>query len=298
MTMKKEFRKRLSKTIGILLAIFVALFIFRLVYGYNNYPTSVYTSYQTYADGIDGLLDIKRNYASEKYEGKSSSRPNSPIQIDQKYEKIAEISSTSTKFESDEILLRKSVDNYKSLIQFEQKSGNEGNRTLSLLIGVPPEHFDNLYIDLIAIGTVETKQITKKDKTNEYKELNAKKMSLEKIRASLIELKTKGGRIDEYMQLENRILEIEQQLQSLGVSLGDFDEENEFCTIQFSMTETVEVKISLMHRIKVALEWTIERYLIIMATLCFLTLFAYLLLVTSIKVKAIINDGKKINLNK
>lgn len=41
----------------------------------------------------------------------------------------------------------------------------------------------------IKIGKVSAKQIIKKDKTNEYKELNAPKKSLEKIRASLIELK-------------------------------------------------------------------------------------------------------------
>jgi len=164
------------------------------------------------------------------------------------------------------------------LIQFEQKRGNKGERRLSLLIGVPPENFDQLYKDLSAIGIVQAKEITKKDKTNEYKELNAKKSSLEKIRSSLIELKSKGGKIDEYMNLENRILEIEQDLQDLGVSLGDFDDENEFCTVQFALSEGKVVKISLIHRIKVALEWTIKFYLRIMVTLFFMSLFAYLLL--------------------
>ena len=132
---------------------------------------------------------------------------------------------------------------------------------------------------------MQAKQITKKDKTNEYKELNAKKQSLEKIRTSLIELKSKGGKIDEYMGLENRILEIEQQLQGLGVSLGDFDDENEFCTVQFSLLEGKEVKIGTMQRVKVALEWTVKIYLRIMTTLFFLTLFAYLILLGIDKLK-------------
>ena len=42
------------------------------------------------------------------------------------------------------------------------------------------------------------------------------KKSLEKIRTSLIELKSKGGKIEEYMDLENRILEIEQPTSRLG----------------------------------------------------------------------------------
>jgi hypothetical protein len=80
------------------------------------------------------------------------------------------------------------------------------------------------------------------------------------------------------MNLENRILEIEQQLQDLGVSLGDFDDENEFCTVQFSLLEGKEKTIGIMQRIKVALEWTVKIYLRLMMTMFFLMLFAYILL--------------------
>jgi len=101
----------------------------------------------------------------------------------------------------------------------------------------------------------------------------------------LIELKSKGGKIDEFMQLENRILEIEQQLQDLGVSLGDFDDENEFCTVQFSLNEGKEIEISFIHRLKVALEWTIKFYLRLMGTLFCLIFFAYLLLLSIEKLR-------------
>ena len=80
------------------------------------------------------------------------------------------------------------------------------------------------------------------------------------------------------MDLEFRILDIEQQLQTLGVSLGDFDDENEFCTVQFSILEGKETKITTTTRIKVALEWTIKIYLQLIATLVFIVLFAYFLL--------------------
>ncbi len=112
-----------------------------------------------------------------------------------------------------------------------------------------------------------------------------KKQSLEKIRTSLIDLKSKGGKIEEYMDLENRILEIEQQLQGIGVSLGDFDDENEFCTVQFSLLEGKEMKIGIMQRVKVALEWTVKIYLRLMSSLFFLTLFAYLILLGIDKLK-------------
>jgi len=279
--MKQAFKKRIKKLIFWLIIIFIVLFIFRLMYGYTKTIDNTPNQTQFFSD----ITNSKRNYATKKYEVKSTTSNQSAIKVDQKYEKIAEINTKSSNFEEEEKSSRKTIKKLDALIQFEQKSGNKGYRKLNLAIGVPPENFDALYNQLITIGKIQAKQITKKDKTNEYKELNAKKHSLEKIRTSLIELKSKGGKIDEYMGLENRILEIEQQLQGLGVSLGDFDDENEFCTVQFSLIEGKKVKIGTMQRVKVALEWTVKIYLRIMTTLFFLTLFAYFLLLGIDKLK-------------
>jgi len=279
--MKKTFKKRLKKLIFWLIVIFTILFIFRLMYGY----TKSYDNTPSQSQFFDLISNTSRNYATNKYKVKSNIANQSAINVDQKYEKIAEIKTKSSNFEDEEKSSRETIEKLDALIQFEQKSGNKGRRKLNLVIGVPPENFDVLYEQLITIGKVHAKQITKKDKTNEYKELNSKKKSLEKIRNSLIELKSKGGKINEYMSLENRILEIEQQLQGLGVSLGDFDDENEFCTVQFSLLEGKEVKIGIMQRIKVALEWTVKIYLRIMSILFFGSLFAYLLLLVIEKLK-------------
>lgn len=275
--MKKRFRKLISY----LIIIFIILFIFRLIYGYTK--TNDYTDNRI--QFFESISNSKKNYATKTYKVQSSTISHSARKFDQKYEKIAEIKTKSSNFEKEEKSSRKAIEGVNALIQFEQKSGNKGYRKLNLVIGVPPENFDILYHELIKIGRIEAKQITKKDKTNEYKELNAKKQSLEKIRSSLINLKSKGGKIEEYMALENRILEIEQQLQGLGVSLGDFDDENEFCTVQFSLVEGKEIQIGLMQRVKVALEWSVMMYLKIMTTLFFLSLFAYLLLLGIEKIR-------------
>jgi len=280
--MKSYVKKNIKKLIFLLIGLFILMFVFRLIYGYRTVtetaPTEVFMNFES---GMD--LNTRKNYASMKYKVGAAQ---SPIRADQKYEKTADIRTYSTKFDMDEASIRDKVKNFDGLIQFEDKSGNSGYRKLDLIIGVPPEHFDSIYQNLVKIGKVQAKQITKTDKTNEYKELNAKKTSLEKIRESLIALKEKGGKIEEFMQLENRILEIEQQLQELGVSLGYFDDENEFCTVKVVLSEGQELKISLTQRIKVALEWTIQYYLMLMAGLFFMTLFAYLALLSIDKLKS------------
>ena len=273
-------KKRIRKLLLVFLAVFTIMFIFRIVYGYVAKPTnrgnqtSFFESFDSYT----------RNYASKKIQSKHQANSTSS-HIDQKYEKVADINSKSSEFEKEEKSIREKIKGSNALIQFEQKRGNKGNRKLQLQIGVPPNNFEVLYNELIKIGEIQSKEITKKDKTNEYKQLNAKKASLEKIRISLIDLKEKGGRIDEFISLENRILDIEEQLQSLGVNLGDFDEENEFCTIKFSVIEGKESHISFAHRLKVAFEWTIKYFFFLILIGLLAISLAYLLLLVIQKLR-------------
>lgn len=281
--MANIFIYKLRKSIIWLVIIFCLLFAFRLIYGY-----SVKSEENTLdANLFKSTISAKRNYATKKHKVKNNSTNQNIIKVDQKYEKIADVKTKSINFDEDEKLSKSKIKEYNALIQFEQKNGNLGGRVLNLIVGVPPNNFDKLYNSLISIGNIKTKQITKKDKTNEYRELNAQKKSLEKTRTSLLELKSKGGKIDEYISLENRILDIEQQLQNLGISLGDFDEENEFCTVKFSIFESKENHIGILPRIKDSLEWTLTVYLQVILTLCFIIVFSYLFLLTIIKLKII-----------
>jgi hypothetical protein len=280
--MKIVFKKRLVRTIAILLIGFFVLFIFRFIYGYSTGLSEVQEEY--FSDFFSSLEEVKRNYASDRYKFKtfeqSSPGQSQPHEFDvnQKYEKTATIKSKSSDFDADEKKIREHIRKQNGIIQYEENAGKRGNRSLHLLIGIPPASFDSSYTDMLKIGNIRSKEITKIDKTNEFKNLNAKKASLEITRQSLLDIKKQSGRIEEYINLQNRILEIEQELQSLGVLLGDFDEENEFCTIRFSLREGRDVKVSMLHRIKVAFEWSIQYYLLFIAIAAAASIFAFFFL--------------------
>jgi hypothetical protein len=155
-----------------------------------------------------------------------------------------------------------------------------------LQIGVQPDLFDD-FIDIIQNSQkVLNFNVTKKDKTNEYRELNSKIKTLQTTRTSLVELKSKGGKIQEFIDLENRILSIDEQLQQLGVMMGSFDTENEFCTVNISLHEGKVRKISILQRVKVALEWTIKYYFffIFSLTLVFFSSYVFILILDKLKV--------------
>jgi hypothetical protein len=266
-----------------MIAIFALMFVLRLIYGYAN-PSGTNTGYSITQNMESTGGELRKNYASEKK--MQGLLPNAAIQS-QKYEKTANVNAKSTQFEEDEKILRGKVKAFNAVIQYENSTGKKGNRDIRVVIGVQPEKFDDFYLDIQKIGKITALSVSKTDKTNEFKELNAHKLSLEKTLASLNELKQRGGGISDFVGLHDKILEIETKLQELGVQLGNFDAENEFCTVRFSLTEGQgEREISLFQRLKVAFEWTVKNYFYLMLGIaCALTcVFLLLLILDKLKI--------------
>jgi len=282
-------KRKIIKGLIVLLIGFAVLFLIRLMYGYLNYPSIGYGDQTNYfAESVSsGIFAYeKKNYASKRLKRKSAAGIQT-ITVDQKYEKIGSIRSATKAFQDDEQKLRSIIKENSLLIQFEQSAGLTGSRILNFGLGVLPEKFDSVISQVQNIGKLLSIQIDKNDKTNEYKELGAKKISLEKARNSLIRLKGKGGSIEEQIKLENRILEIENEIQSFGVKLGEFDEENEFCTLKYSLLEdrAAGKSIPFMQRLKVAFEWTVKYYFVLILISFFGILFIFLFLSVLQKVK-------------
>ena len=279
--MPSAYSQRFRALIKWLALPFLLLFLCRLLYGYLATDTG--TRYESNQDFFSNVENLRKNYASEQIVFNNTLQK-ADIASSQKYEKTATIKSKTSGFEKDEADTRAAARRFNGIIQYEQNLGNKGSRELHLLIGITPVLFDSFYTVIAKIGTIKATEITKVDKTNDYRKLNAKKASLEKTLGSLEELKSRSGQISDYVSLHDKILEIETQLQELGVELGDFNTENEFCTIRFSLYEgAAEKGVGLLPRIKVALEWTIKYYAILMASLLALLGVTFLLLLIADK---------------
>ena len=272
-----KFKYRLSRLCLIFFAGYVLLFAMRLLYGYYAYPDGQPARTAALpSSSMDSGAVSKKNYAGSKYEviGQQST-------VDQKYEKVASIVSATASFADDEKKTRAAITEHNGIIQSENGRGVTGSRRLFLVVGVQPARFDAFCEVMKSVGTLRSMEVSKVDKTNEFLNLKAQRASLEKTRTALMDLRTQGGNIDELMKLQNRILEIEQQLQELGVSLGDFDEVNAFCTVKFTLAEyTTQVgsSLSIRHRVTVAMFWAAEIYAGLLALCCLTMLAAFLTL--------------------
>lgn len=293
-----SFKLRFWRLFRWLLSLFLLLFILRFIYGYLS-PGTASDDFNR-DDFFSSIGQLRSNYATEKFKQQGTVNMNAPVipaAQDQKYEKTATVSSTTADFEKDEQAIRKNTGQFNAVIQYERSMGNKGSRQLHLLIGVVPEKFDSFYLAMQHYGRVQQVSVVKVDKTNEYRQLNAKKISLEKTLASLNELKSGGSRnLSDLIALHDKILDIEQQLQDLGVSLGNFNSDNEFCTVRISLYEGAHkiTGITFVQRLKVALQWTIKYYAVLLVSLAAASILAFFLLLILDKLHIIQSMLKKI----
>lgn len=231
------------------LAVFALLFAFRYAYPPNRVDGgSVESSYQ--------FETKKQNYASSK----APSPEGQLIGDRQKFEKVATLTQQTSDFEADRAKINALIIENKAVVQFEEARGLKGRRLTNLGIGVPPDMFDAFVAAVQTIGKNARIDVVKNDKTNEYLKLRARRTTLEKARASLEALKKSGGSLDERVNVQGRLTDIEQQIQDLGVSLGEFDTQNELCTVKLTLEEErPRIAVSRRARLSDAFEWATFR---------------------------------------
>jgi len=294
--MMKSFKARILGLVRWAVVVYALLFIFRLIYGYvasNSGPAGDFTE-----DYFQSVGALRKNYASEKIQFKNGPVLQQQPDMDagsQKYEKTASVKMKSTNFDDDSKRLADQTKAFNAVVQYERALGLKGSRELHLSIGVNPEAFDSFYLAIQKIGNIKATQIVKVDKTNEFRQLNARKTSLQNTLTSLNELKANHGPVTDMIELHNKILEIENDLQNLGVELGNFDTENEFCTVKLSIYEGAPAQsISFIHRVKVAADWSIRFFAFTMFAAACVLVGAFILLLIVDKLKLITKVREKL----
>jgi uncharacterized protein YfcZ (UPF0381/DUF406 family) len=252
-------RKALWRATVTALTLFAALFSGKFAYDYSP-GGRANIDLALHEIGSADFELARRNYASIKFKGSASTAGDirQPTLGDgQKYEKVATIGQSTRNFDADRKAIKLSIESAGALVQFEEQQGLGHRRILRLGVGVPPDKFDAFVEEIGKIGTLTQLSIVKNDKTNEYRQLRAKRESLEKALKALVDLNASGGSIDERLKVEARMSDLESQLQTLGVSLGEFDTQNEFCTVKVTLREAgAAAKMSLRHLLFDAFVWS------------------------------------------
>ena len=138
------------------------------------------------------------------------------------FAKTAQLSSGTTAYTDDENRTRKAIAVNKAVVFSEKATGIAPQRRLSLGIGVRPEHFDALLKALMEVGHLEAVDVQQQDRTTEFRKLHGQRLSLKKHHDAILKVRdTSKLSVEEALKMEQRIVEIEKEIQAVGVHLGD-----------------------------------------------------------------------------
>src|SRR5262249_11237076 len=118
--------------------------------------------------------------------------------------------------------IRTNIKGQKAVVFSERATGIPPHRSLSLGIGVHPEGFDALLQGLIQVGQPRSINVQQQDRTTDFRRLYAQRQSLKKHLEAILKLRDSGKlSVEEALKLEQKVVEVEKELQAVGVQLGD-----------------------------------------------------------------------------
>jgi len=266
-----------KRAFGALAALFLLIFICRAAYDLLTFDNAdIVENYNIYYSGENAGMSV-RNYASLKVDVQPGGAGGAgPAAFDQKYEKIANISTKTLRYDADMERVGAVLTENRAVVQMENSRGLAGSRRVDMIVGVRPESFDAVKSALQNIGRITSTSTVINDKTYEYRQMMADKETLERRKASYAELRKLGGGIPEMLQLEDKIIEVESQIQQQLIGLGEYSDENALCTINFSMYEGSEAGFG--RKIWNALKWSASVYAAIIGMLILTALAAFIMI--------------------
>jgi hypothetical protein len=196
------------------------------------------------------------------------------------YEKTAQLAAGTAAFDDDAVSIRAALTAHQASVFNEKNAGIAPERRLTLEIGVPPDQFDALVEQLRQIGHVDSVNVQQRDRTEEFRRLHAQRQSVKKYLEAVTKLR--GGNnpsIEDALMLEQRIQDIERELQSLSVQLGALLGKESFYHISVTLSEyqpgsKLDRTYTLPQRLTQAFLWALPWWLAVAGAISVLALTA------------------------
>jgi conserved exported protein of unknown function len=214
----------------------------------HQYDTTNNKSYETGDERIatDENLDYKSD--SDDLEDKQISKDidYNDINSDRKIEKIFDYTFETINYDQDHDRLTKLVDKYKGYIESSNlnidtgRNGDENIRNFGASIKIPQEESNNFKNEISKIGKIIYQSSYTNDLTSSYKDINIRLSSKEKELDKLNDLMENAKNIDETMSIEDRIIEVESEIDQLKSLLKDVDSKVTYDTFDININEVYD----------------------------------------------------------
>lgn len=154
------------------------------------------------------------------------------------HEKRAILTTNTPDFEDDNAEIQAAIQSFQAEVFTYHKSDIEPNRRLVLEIGVQPDKFDDFIEKLHAVGSLASISVEQKDRTGEFRKLHAQRQSLKKNLEAIKKIREgKTLSLDDALRIEQRIQDLEQKIEDLGVQFGDLLGKESYYHVHITLVE-------------------------------------------------------------
>lgn len=154
------------------------------------------------------------------------------------HEKTAHLAVTTATFGEDEALVRSAINDHKGTVFHQRNVGLTGHRVLTLEVGVSPERFEDLVKALRGVARLRSISVVQRDRTDDLRRLHAQRQTLKQHLEAVTKLRrAKPASVEDELRIEQKVQDIEKELQSIAVQMGDLLGKESYYHVFLSLTE-------------------------------------------------------------
>ena len=114
-----------------------------------------------------------------------------------------------------------------------------GNRSASYTVRIPADNYDTFMNSVGTVGSLVSKNESVDDITSSYVDVQARLKSLETKLERLQELEQQATSVDELLDIEDRINEVQYQIESYTAQKKTYDDKVDYSTVSIDVSEVV-----------------------------------------------------------
>lgn len=151
------------------------------------------------------------------------------------------------------------ISKYKGYLSSDKEYKWEGRISQTLIIRVPAKDFDNLLSEATeGVGKFDTKEISVKDVTEEYLDVEARLKTKKELEARYLELLKKASSISDMLEIERQINNLRSEIESVEGRLNYLKSQVSFSTLTLTFYKETPYSDSYLDKLLESLRfgWT------------------------------------------
>src|SRR5690606_25782793 len=143
------------------------------------------------------------------------------------------------------------VNKYKAYVSSDQEFKSPGRKSNTVIIRVPADSFDNLLNDATkGIEKFESKEITVKDVTEEFLDVEARLKTKKELELRYIDLLKQAKNVTEILEIEKQMGELRTEIESIEGRLKYLQNNVSFSTLTMTFYETIPNETEFAQKFK------------------------------------------------